>query len=187
MSVKFKKTNATKQKIIDGYLALYSANPGGKITVKEIAEKAGVSRVTFYQYFSDVDDVRHKLEEYIYRLTQEVYDNIRVSGPEISVNQLASTNSSLAEIRAKYWPIIKDLEKSPEYRSKVRGGFKDLLCEVFPDTFNRNDVASSFMLEFYTSGIMGSIDWWQENGNTSSWETAVGELLSTNLIASNHK
>ena len=152
MSVKSKKVNSTKQKIADGYLALYSANPGGKITVKEIAEAAGVSRVTFYQYFSDVD-----------------------------------TTSSLAEIRAKYWPIIKDLEKSPEYRSKVRGGFKDLLCEVFPDTFNRNDIASSFMLEFYTSGIMGSIDWWQENGSNSSWETAVGELLSTNLIASNHK
>ena len=88
MSVKSKKTNATKQKIIDGYLALYSANPGGKITVKEIAEKAASAASHFISISSDVDDVRHKLEEYIYRLTQEVYDNIRVSGPEISVISL---------------------------------------------------------------------------------------------------
>ena len=187
MSVKSNKANPTQTKIAEGYLKLCSANPGSKITVKEIAEVAGVSRVTFYQYFSDVEDIRHRLEEYIYRLTQEVYDNTRISGSEITVNQLASTTLALAEIRTKYWPIIKDLEKSSEYRNKIRNGFKDLLCEAFPAIFNKNDISSSFKLEFYTSGIMGSIDWWQENSTDVSWESVVGELLSNNLIASNQE
>ena len=42
---------------MEAFCLLYSQKPLEKITVQEIARKAGFNRSTFYQYFLDVNDL----------------------------------------------------------------------------------------------------------------------------------
>ncbi len=43
----------SKSKITDSYINLVLQNKSANVTVKDICEAAGVSRKTFYNYFSD--------------------------------------------------------------------------------------------------------------------------------------
>ena len=52
----------TKQDLIDAFWALYCQKRIDKITVKEITQKAGYNRSTFYEYFIDIYDVLEQIE-----------------------------------------------------------------------------------------------------------------------------
>lgn len=58
-------TDATRQAFEDAFCALYRAKPIETITVKELTEKAGYNRCTFYQYFSDIYGLLTFLEDQV--------------------------------------------------------------------------------------------------------------------------
>ncbi|KWX79063.1 DNA-binding transcriptional repressor AcrR [compost metagenome] len=62
-------TEKTRQNFIDVFCELYSQKPIEKISIQEIANKAGYNRSTFYQYFTDIyellDFVENDLLSYI--------------------------------------------------------------------------------------------------------------------------
>ena len=45
------QTEATKQAFVDALCQLTCKKPVARVTVKEISDKAGYNRSTFYQYF----------------------------------------------------------------------------------------------------------------------------------------
>ncbi len=47
----------TKQAIVDTYIKLLNEKPFSKITIKDIVDKCGVNRNTFYYYFADIYDI----------------------------------------------------------------------------------------------------------------------------------
>lgn len=53
----------TRQIIQHVFIDLLKQKPLGKITVKEICEKAEINRSTFYKHYEDVYYLMHKLEE----------------------------------------------------------------------------------------------------------------------------
>lgn len=56
------KSQQTRAKIIDTYLDLIVDKKWDKITVKEICEKASITRGTFYQYFEGIYDLMEQIE-----------------------------------------------------------------------------------------------------------------------------
>lgn len=62
-------TDRTRQTFVDAFCMLYTQKPIEKISIQEIAKKAGYNRSTFYQYFLDIDDLlnytENELIEYI--------------------------------------------------------------------------------------------------------------------------
>lgn len=53
----------TRQAFLEAFCLLYSKKPVERITVQEVAKKAGYNRSTFYQYFLDIYDLLDELEE----------------------------------------------------------------------------------------------------------------------------
>ena len=56
-------TERTRQRFVDVFCALYAEKPLEKISVQQIANMAGYNRSTFYQYFSDVYELRDYVED----------------------------------------------------------------------------------------------------------------------------
>lgn len=48
----------TKNNLIEAFWSIYKVKPLPKITVKEITDKAGYNRGTFYTYFSDINEIK---------------------------------------------------------------------------------------------------------------------------------
>ena len=57
----------TRKMIRHSFLQLLEEKPLGKITVKEICEKADINRATFYAHYEDVYDLLCKIEEEFYQ------------------------------------------------------------------------------------------------------------------------
>lgn len=74
-------SNSTKQAMADSLIALLKEKPLSKITVSEIVNGCGVSRMTFYYHFKDVYD----LLEWTFRNTVE--KAIIADGGEITPSQ----------------------------------------------------------------------------------------------------
>ena len=70
-------TEATRRDFILAFCEYYQDRPIEKITVKEIAEKAGYSRVTFYNYFKDPYNLLSQIEdEFIANFANAIRENI---------------------------------------------------------------------------------------------------------------
>ena len=54
----------TEKAIVDAFVSLLNEHPLDKITVKNIIDKCGVNRSTFYYYFEDIYDLINKIFEY---------------------------------------------------------------------------------------------------------------------------
>ncbi len=57
MNKKHTQVSRTKTKIVDAYLAFIMEKNWESIHIKELCERAGVARGTFYQHFTDIYDV----------------------------------------------------------------------------------------------------------------------------------
>lgn len=53
----------TEKAIVDTFIGLLNEKPLDKITVKDIIDKCGVNRSTFYYYFEDIYDLLNKIFE----------------------------------------------------------------------------------------------------------------------------
>ena len=72
------QTGTTKQAFVDALCQLACKRPIAKVTVKEIADKAGYNRSTFYQYFQDVYDLLDYLASLaVQRIKANVIENIQ--------------------------------------------------------------------------------------------------------------
>ena len=75
MSKQVKRVALTKESIEVAYLDLLESHQGERISVKEVCEKAGVNRTTFYKYYQDSaylgNMVRQHILEYLEQLLQE--------------------------------------------------------------------------------------------------------------------
>ncbi|MDY4748012.1 MAG: TetR/AcrR family transcriptional regulator [Candidatus Fimisoma sp.] len=70
-------TEATRNTFIEAFCELYKTRPMEKITVKELVQKAGYSRATFYNYFKDAYELLEHIEnEFIASLLDTITSNI---------------------------------------------------------------------------------------------------------------
>lgn len=67
--------NKTEKKICQTFIKLYEYKDFDKITIKEICTLAPIARTTFYQYFSNIKEVKDIIEDnFIYGLLKNSYD-----------------------------------------------------------------------------------------------------------------
>lgn len=74
-----RRVKYTKKVIRHSFLQLLGEKPLGKITVKEICEKADINRATFYAHYEDLYDLLGKIEEFYQEVRLSVRDMERES------------------------------------------------------------------------------------------------------------
>lgn len=57
-----RRARRTRQAIKESFVALAANRPLQDLTVKEVMERAGVNRATFYAHFSNIDDLERAME-----------------------------------------------------------------------------------------------------------------------------
>ena len=162
--------DATRRTFIETFCELYKTKPVEKITVSELARKAGYNRATFYEYFLDVYDLLEQIEE-------ELIDHI---GGKITKT---ISNGNFANI---FMEVYGDMQKNPEqysmillmgeHPSKFSDKLKKAILPVIISAFqiSTDDIKAVYALDFYLSGIISVMGSWQKN----SQELSAGELGS---------
>lgn len=150
-------TAQTRQNLVDAFWALYCEKRIEKITVKEITQKAGYNRGTFYEYFTDVYHVLEYLEESLIPAIHEL--------PPITI---ANQNTGmpldmfmiLYEQNSKYYSVLLGDKGDPAFASKLKNSTKPVIKQAFLERYDINPIEFDFILEFILSAMIGIMSYW---------------------------
>lgn len=152
-------TEATRKDFIDAFCEFYKERPIEKITVKEISEKAGYSRVTFYNYFKDPYDLLNQIEEeFITSLTNAISHNIEQN--KLLDNFLYSFDKLIAENEV-YSQVLLNNSYNTHFQKRLKETMIPLAIETFHIASDNKRAFYAF--EFYIPGVIAMISSWIRN------------------------
>lgn len=182
---RIKKTlSLLKQGLID----LMRVKQTNRITIKELCEKAQVTRQTFYLHFSDLD-------EYIHYVSDEVLDDFR---RKVSIGESRSntdfmdleTHTSFIRIfehildnQAFYESLLMKNSSSPfalGFKKEINHFITDGLQFVAPDDSNLL-LPREVVIHYTTAAFFEVVIWWIENGYPYPKEEMAKMLLTQSI------
>ena len=105
----------THQRVLDAALEAFGESGYDRTTLDRIAELAGCSRVTIYQYASGKDDLFRRLAAQAAAQMWAAFEALDDVTPDASGHaSLLACISRLADIEARYEPIIRAFEAAAE-------------------------------------------------------------------------
>ncbi len=153
-------TALTRENLMQAFWGLYCQKKIDRIPIKEITEKAGYHRSTFYEYFVDINDVLDQLEESLLAYIQEnVVNSLAVEQNEDFIRGLAD----LYETKGKYLSVLLGENGDPHFAKKLKAVMRPALMETFG--MSENDIRTAYIFEFGFSAILASITFWYQNHN----------------------
>ena len=140
------------------------------ITIKEICEKAGYNRSTFYLHYESIDDLLNECLEYIINKLVNKYkiesDNILFEFDKASKEDLIFINEEYLnpylEFVKENKTIFKLAYKYPKIL-RVDETYNSLKINILNptlDKFNIDQKKKEYMIDFYINGIMAIIKNW---------------------------
>ena len=139
------------------------------ITIKEICEKAGVNRSTFYLHYESIDDLLEETISNTNKKFQDVFNNKTINPRILPKEDLyfikedelipylnfVKTNKRIYKLMFKYSYIFKG-----EIQFKK---FYDEIFEIVLDKYEVIKQEKDFVFAYYTSGVLAIIKKWIEN------------------------
>lgn len=150
-------TMQTKQNLMDAFWSLYCGKRIEKITVKEITQKAGYNRGTFYEYFTDVYDVLEQIEE---SLIPSVDELPPIMMPNLNMGMPLDMFMILYEQNSKYYSVLLGENGDPAFASKLKSSTKPIIKQAFLEKHNVDPIEFDFILEFVLSAMIGIMSYW---------------------------
>lgn len=163
----------TAAKMDKAFLELIEKKDFAYITVKEICEKAGVNRSTFYLHYETIDDLlaesaKYIIDEFTSFMPHDTADFIG----KLSDCPLEELYLITPEYLIPYLTYIKEhrriFKASVEHASVLRmnDAYHALNLHVLTPILKRYQIppdVSGYILQFYISGLMAIINEWLKN------------------------
>lgn len=166
-------TERTKAILMDSFWQLYRKNDIRKISIKDITEKAGYNRSTFYQYFIDIYDLLNQLED---SLIQYITDNVKANLVSANENDFIKQFSQLYDLKGEYISVLLSKNGDPMFAEKLKSALSFIIIDKFE--IKRDKIHSNLMFEFAISGILSAITKWYNLGKPIPSEELVVMLRS---------
>jgi len=150
-------TLQTKQNLIDAFWTLYCEKRIEKITVKDITNKAGYNRGTFYEYFKDVYDVLEYIESFLIPTIHELPPIL--IGSEMHGLPM-DTFFELYEMNSKYFSVLLGDNGDPAFAGKLKSSIKPLIMLEFANESDAVKKELEYILEYTLSAMIGIMSYW---------------------------
>ena len=152
-------TEATRRDFICAFCDYYLERPIEKITVKEISEKAGYSRVTFYNYFKDPYDLLNYMEEeFISCIINEISSNIEQNK---ILDNFVFTFDKLVNENELYSQVLLNNPHNSQFSNRLRKRMIPLAMKSFG--IASDNKRASYAFEFYIPGVISVMTRWMQN------------------------
>ncbi len=163
----------TKAAIRQSFLALLNQMPFDKISIRDIAEKSGVTRNTFYYYYRD-----------IYALTEEIFDLEieRIAGRSIRYDSWQAAFLDATEFATENRRAVYHLYNSANRSILERYYHKSILTAMM--SFVRKEAEGlpvpekkiQTLARFYSAALVGLTAEWLREGMKTDTAAFIGEL-----------
>ena len=140
------------------------------ITVKEICEKAGVNRSTFYLHYENLGDLLAETTEMINKRFQEGYKKTFI---DVRMGSVDDVFLITPEYIKPYLNFVKEnkelfklIHEKPQIFNNQRA-FERLYSELFShilDKFGVDEKEKPYIFAFYTQGVLAVVMKWVNQG-----------------------
>ena len=127
------------------------------ITVKEICEKAGVNRSTFYLHYETIDDLLEETITMTHNKFQKAFNNKTINPRVLAKEYLnfVKEQKRLYKLMFKYSYLFKGEAMLKE--------FYDEIFEIALDKYGVSKQERDYVFTYYTSGVVAVIQKWINN------------------------
>lgn len=185
----------TAMRMDEAFLSLLEEKDFAYITVKEICEKAGVNRSTFYLHYETIGDL---LEESISYINNNFLEYMKHDSQEFVAKIKICPLEELYLITPKYLtPYLNYIKEHQRmYRTAIENAstlqlkntYSKMFRYIFMPILERYQVAESernYIMAFYIKGLMAIINEWLKNNCKESVEQII--RIIQNCIPKNKK
>lgn len=157
--LRFVKNRAVLQR---AFIDLTLEKHATHISVKELTERAGVNRMTFYSHYDEVADV---LLEFVDGLTAQLIETHRQGDacPALStaaIRQLLLDATALMEEELAFYKLVAKDQHFELYRAQFRKAFTAIFADELERTGEFEPVERDMMAGMVASGITYAyLDW----------------------------
>ncbi len=169
--------------IHSAFLKMLLENEFDEITVKEIAEKADISRKTFYLHYVDkydlLDTIVNKQLEELEKICEQKKDKGFIEGTIIWFNYFA-------EHKAFFSALFKS-ESTVSFRKQLLNFMANQLSKKLTNLKHEQD--AEILLRFLSMAVLGIVESFvldELNASTEQIAKQVGELLVQNISLVSH-
>ena len=177
---------ATAARMDEAFLELLEKKDFAYITVKEVCEKAGVNRSTFYLHYETLNDLLAESARYfIDRFVEAMPMNVGEFFDKLQTRPLEELYLITPEYLSPYLNYIKDhkrLFRTMHEKAFVLGmdaAYLRLNHYVFSPILSRFRVPSAdheFMMQSYFHGLMGIVNLWLRDDCKDSVEHIISVM-----------
>ena len=156
------------------------------ITIKEICEKAGVNRSTFYLHYETIDDLLSECIEYVGNKINKKFSNKVINKQVIKDSGLKDLLLITPEYLLPYLEFLKENKAIYKIAYSQPNVFKEqyvlnhLHKNIFEPILNRFLVPKNeqkYMISFYLSGMGALMIEWIKNDCKEDIQTIISILL----------
>jgi AcrR family transcriptional regulator len=153
-------TAQTKQNLIDAFWQLYCNRPITQITVKDIVQRAGYNRSTFYEYFSDVYEVLETLEAAIIPTmeTLPLFD-----GPHGQIGMPFEQFVQWYQQHAQYYSVLLGERGDPAFAGKLKHCIRPTVMALHQQYPHVQHAKFALVIEYMLSAMIGVMVHWHQH------------------------
>lgn len=157
-----RRTRKTKKAICEAFASLLAEKELHRITVKEIIEKADISRVTFYNHYLDIYDLNDKFEENIMLDAALLVLDLE----NLPYEEFFSHLTAYVSENRTAFDMMFSANGTNKLRFKFCALLEGLLCQIYLEDrgLPKSNVSIDYMARYRAQGIMSVLEMWVHGG-----------------------
>lgn len=150
----------TRQNLCQAFWELYATRPIEKISVREITDRAGYNRATFYLYFHDVYELLEQIEDYVLDRVEYLVDGQLAKGGELDFSDHMGVILRMAQESREYTKVLLGDHGDPSFSKRFKDVIKPLVDRFVLPREGLGEQERRVLGEFYLSGLLAAIRTW---------------------------
>lgn len=180
MNKQLEACERTKSNLLEAFWKVYYENTLYKVRIKDITDKAGYNRSTFYQYFADIDDILEYGENV---LIDEMIEYLKSTMENFNSKDVMARTAEAYEKYGYYLSKLLGPTGDPSFAEKYKEAIKPLLFEKF--NLAEDDFRIDILCEYCLGAILSSITYWYNNKTFSAEDLAslLYDLMTNGIFS----
>lgn len=151
-------SDQTKENLKNTFWKLYTKKEIDKITVKELCDKAGYNRGTFYLYYKDIYDIFNQIEKELLDATMQIL-NTATESEQLDFSKHMSMIMEMAQKYSSYVSVLLTRQNNNRFSLKLKETITPLLTPYLINP-KCSEQEKEIIIEFYMSGLLAAIAKW---------------------------
>ena len=166
-------TEQTRANLRQAFWELYAEKPVEKISVREITDRAGYNRATFYLHYHDVYELLEEIEGTVLGNIERLVNECLLKGDKLDFSQHMGLILRLAQRSRDYTRVLLGPHGDPAFSRRLKEIISPLVDRFFLPAAELDDQARRVVREFYLSGILATIRTWTTEENPMPIEQLI--------------